>query len=216
MDPVSQEVVVRHWLKQAPERPGDVEPSSLDKVEAYTALTRAYPAETAVLWQDRPVDWYRTSLSLGSFKRLHLSLSPGNDRLRELSGDGTVWECANAIYDGRPGRVDEPADRPIDRILELATEYPFDGNETLVVTTRRGCAPDRGVMGADRAVAIALAVRYGKTYDPLVAYVGVEGNPVLSPIWERTCGAARGIATELGIRDLATDLGDRLAALRDR
>jgi hypothetical protein len=216
---VPQTAVVRHWLRleAAKDGPGsarsDDEPPvdgpappaadavSVDELSDRAALDELLdrkPGAAAFLWRDAPVEWYRLGLTRADFDALHVVEGPPDLGWRGLARDGTVQGAARRIDRGDPERLAATTGVDVAKVVSLAEQMPAATDDALVLSTRQGCVPWTVADGNHRAVATALALRRGASYEPRPAYLGVGANPVASPLWERLCGVARRIAAAVG------------------
>lgn len=218
MERVPQTTVVRHWLrleaaKDRPEsaRSDDESPVddpaspaddalSVDELtdrEALNELLDRKPGAAAFLWRDAPVEWYRLGLTRAEFDALHVVEGPPDLGWRSLARDGTVRGAAQRIDRGNPERLAATTGVDVPAVVSLAEQLPPATEHALVLSTRQGCVPWTVADGNHRAVATALALRRGASYEPRPAYLGVGANPVAVPLWERLCGVGRRIVSGL-------------------
>lgn len=179
---VPREAVIRAWL--ARERGGRA--ADFSEREAFDALLAENPGAAAFLWRDAPLACYRLSLSRARFDRLHVVEGPADLRWRALSPDGTVRGCARRIDRGDSRALARETGVAVGTVERLARD-PSDG-DPLVLSTRRGAVPWYVADGNHRAVATALALERGATYEPLSAYLCVGANPVFRPLVQRLRG----------------------------
>lgn len=185
MERVTREEVIRSWLAREREGTGETDERSAD--EAFDALLTENPGAAAFLWRDAPVDCYRLDLSRSHFESLRVVYGPEGLGWRALSPDGTIAECARRIDRedtdelARETGIDVPL---IERLARdgPASEYP------LVLCTRKGAVPWHVADGNHRAVATALTLERGASYEPVSAYLCVGANPVFRPLIERFRG----------------------------
>jgi len=215
---VPQGEVVRHWLRlevakdgAAPVRSGDEssaddpaspadDATSVDELSDRTALDELLdrkPGAAAFLWRDAPVAWYRLELTRAEFDGLHVVEGPPDLGWRDLSPDGTVRGAARRIDRSDPERLASTTGVDVGTVVSLADETSPATGPALVLSTRQGCVPWTVADGNHRAVATALALRRGASYEPRSAYLGVGTNPVAAPLWERLCGVARRVVSGL-------------------
>ncbi|MFC7154394.1 hypothetical protein ACFQPA_02855 [Halomarina halobia] len=186
---VEEAEVVAHWLRLEPDASDD--PSALSRADALDALLTANPGAAAFVWQVRPATWYRLRLPRERFGRLRVIEGPEELGWHALSPDGTVLGAARRIEEGTT-RLPDSSTIDVDLVERLADDLARgEALPAVVATTRRGCAPTHVVDGNHRATATGLHLLRTGAYEPLEAYLGVGANPVLAPIRERLCGAAR-------------------------
>lgn len=201
MERVPQTEVVRHWLRLEVAKDGPTgDERSVDDLSDRTALDELLdrkPGAAAFLWQDAPVEWYRLRLTRREFDALHVIEGPPEVGWRALSPDGTVRATARRIDRGDPERLAATTGVDVGTVVSLADELPSATDTALVLSTRQGCVPWTVADGNHRAVATALALRRGASYEPRSAYLGVGTNPVAAPLWERFCGVVRRVTAVL-------------------
>jgi hypothetical protein len=183
---VPRGTVIRTWLAREREKHDAPPPEGLTDREALDALLGENPGAAAFLWRDAPVTCYRLTLSRARFDRLHVVEGPSDLRWRALSPKGTVRDCARRIDRGDPRELARETGVDVPDVERLARAPPTA--DPLVLSTRRGAVPWHVADGNHRAVAAALAVERGATYDPLAAYLCVGANPVLEPFVQRLRG----------------------------
>lgn len=193
MDRVSQDDVVRHWLRVEREKPttDPIDVDGLGDDEAVDILLRLNPGAAAFIWRDAPIDWYRVELSRREFRTLHVVEGPEHLYWRALSPDDTIRGAAERIETGDPEQLAAAMGVDITKVLALRDEMPEVADRELVLATRRGCVPWTVADGNYRAVAKALYILDGGEYTPQNAYLGVGANPVTRPLRERACGLLR-------------------------
>jgi hypothetical protein len=213
---VPQATVVRHWLRLEAAKDGvdsarggtesatgdpaatADDAASVDELSDRAALDELLdrkPGAAAFLWRDAPVEWYRLGLTRAGFDALHVIEGPPDLGWRALARDGTVRGAARRIDRGDPERLVATTGVDVPAVTSLAEEMPAVTDDALVLSTRQGCVPWTVADGNHRAVATALALRRGASYQPQPAYLGVGVNPVASSLWERLCGVARRVVT---------------------
>lgn len=182
---VPREAVVRAWL--AREQGGSEPPATA--AGAFDALLSENPGAAAFLWRDAPHTCYRLSLSRARFDRLHVVEGPPELGWGALSPDGTVESCARRIDRGDPDRLARTTgvDVPLIERLSEGIGPP----DPLVLSTRRGAVPWHVADGNHRAVATALSLRRGASYEPIPAYLCVGANPAFGPLLQRVRGRFR-------------------------
>ena len=107
MQRVSQATVLKHWLRlecHKPEGPA-LAVESLSERAALDRLLRLKPGAAAFVWREKPVRWYRTTLSRAEFERLRVVEGPDDLLWRALSTDGTVLGAARRIAREEIGRA---------------------------------------------------------------------------------------------------------------
>lgn len=191
MERVSQPTAVRYWLRQEQADAGSVDIETLDDDEALDRLLRLKPGAAAFVWRDAPVEWFELTLSRNAFLALHVVSGPEGLAWRALSPDDTVGGAAKRIDREPAESLAEATGIDITKILALRDEFPGTSDDRLVLSTRRGCVPWSVADGNHRAVAKALYLLEGGTYEPQLAYLGVGANPVTAPLRARLCGYVR-------------------------
>jgi hypothetical protein len=215
---VRQTAVVRHWLRleRTKDGPGSVRSDDESPVDdrgslaadtvaveelsdsaALDELLGRKPGAAAFLWRDAPVEWYRLGLTRAEFDALHVVEGPPDLGWRSLARDGTVRGAARRIDRGDPERLAATTNVDVPAVVSLAEQSSPAADDALVLSTRQGCVPWTVADGNHRAVATALTLRRGASYEPRPAYLGVGANPVVSPLWERLCGVARRVVSGL-------------------
>jgi hypothetical protein len=160
-------------------------PTALSDGEAFDALLTEKPGAAAFFWRDAPVSCYFLTLSRARFDRLHVVPGPNDLGWRALTPTGLVRECARSIDRGDAEELARETGIDIHAIEHLARGVP---REPFVLSTRRGDVPWHVADGNHRAVATALALRWGERYEPVPAYLCIGANPVLGPLSERLSG----------------------------
>lgn len=193
MDRVSQAEVVRHWLRIEREKPtvDSFDVDSLGDDEALDTLLDLNPGSAAFIWRDGPIDWYHVELARRTFLNLQVVRGPEHLRWRALSPDDTIQGAAERIDRGDLDELATATGVDIEKTLSLREAMPEAAADEFVLATRQGCVPWTVADGNHRAVAKALSLLDGDPYEPQAAYLGVGGNPVISPLGERVCGLLR-------------------------
>lgn len=188
MKGVSRETVVRSWLEREWDKAGRSS-TKLSASEAYDALLTEKPGAAAFFWRDAPVTCYRLVLSRAQFDRLHVVPGPDGLGWRALSPDGLIRGCARRIDRGDLDRLAHRTGIDVHAVADLTRESaPPTATEPLVLSTRRGAVPWHVADGNHRAVATALSLRRGASYEPRSAYLCVGANPVVRPFIQRLFG----------------------------
>lgn len=184
---VPRKEVLDTWLAHEWEKTERGDPAALSESEALDALLTEKPGAAAFFWRDTPVSCYRLTLSRARFDELHVVPGPDDLGWRALSPSGLIRECARRTARGDPDELARETGIDIHAIERLARDFPTPP-EPLVLSTSRGKVPWHVADGNHRAVATALALRRGRSYEPVPAYLCVGANPVLKPLGERLCG----------------------------
>ncbi|MGA9399302.1 hypothetical protein [Haladaptatus sp.] len=190
MTRVSQRTVLEKWL-ELEDRKGNtpsVAPDSLTERELLDQLLRVKPGVASFIWREKPISWYRLTLSRGSFENLLVVDGPDDMLWKALSPDGTILGGARRILNGDPAQLTAETGVDIDRILRFRRN-PSD--EPLVLVDRQNCRPPRVADGNHRATARALELLETDTYDPVQVYLARCSPPVLSPLRQRVCAVTR-------------------------
>lgn len=190
MKPVTEDEVLRYWLEQ--ERAATQESfksEALTSEQALDALLDHRPGAASFIWRERPIRWYRHTLSRDEFTDLHLVDGPSEFLWGLLSPNRTVLGAAERIAEESVTELERKTGVDVRTILEyrdmIATGECVG---SLVVTTRRGCTPWVVVDGNHRAVARALHLLDTQRYEPQPVFLAVTSNPVLKPLRERFHG----------------------------
>ncbi len=191
---VTHAEVVRTWLARE-RRKRDAEPPDsgtavgpmLDELLGYQ------PGAASVLWRDAPFQWRKLNLERVTFDQLHVVEGPSALGWRALASDGRVTSIAAKLADLRPIETDLIDSPGLD--LACVRHLCDEGtriDDPLVVTTRPGDVPLYIADGNHRAVAYALGLVEGRTYEPVPAFVGTGSAPVFARARERFRGWVHG------------------------
>lgn len=193
MERVSQPAVIRHWLRLELEDHGteSLDIDGLEDPEVLDQLLQLKPGAAAFIWRDAPVDWFRLDLSRREFLDLHVVAGPEHLAWRSLSPDNTIRSAGKRLARNDTATLADTTGIDVPKILALRDEMPEAAGKPLVLSTRRGCVPRTVADGNHRAVAKALYLLGGGTYEPQAAYLGAGVNPVAAPLRERICGRIR-------------------------
>lgn len=161
MQPVTEDEVVRQWLSLEAEKEGfqDVEVDAIkEQNEAFARLLVNKP-DSARVFQNFDLEWYRHELSEAEFRSLH-SVWDGHE---------SIFDTAREIAHDRSGLSAEI----ITRIKAISHRFPEEIDGPLIVTRRRWVGSGPFLQdGNHRATGLALHMLHGGEYVPQTAYVG--------------------------------------------
>ncbi len=202
MEVVTQDEVIRHWLRTEQQKPDSdsYDVAALSEPEAVDNLLRLNPGAAAFVWRDAPIDWYHLELSRQEFLDLHVVPGPEQLYFRALAPDNTIRGAARRIRDGDPDSLTAATGVDVGKVLTLHDDMPAVVDEPFVLATRQGCTPWTIADGNYRAAATALAVIESGDYTVHEAYLGVGTNSVRKPLRERICGLVRRVLPGRRIR----------------
>ncbi|ODR79310.1 hypothetical protein BG842_09805 [Haladaptatus sp. W1] len=190
MTRVSQATVLRHWLELEQRKPNapSADLGALSERELLDRLLHLKPGVASFIWREKPISWYRLTLSRRSFERLRVADGPDDLSWRALSPDETILGAARRVAGGDPDALAAETGVDISRVLSFRENPP---DEPLVAVDRRDCRPPRVVDGNHRATARALRLVEIGTYDPVRVYLARCSRPLLPHVRRRTCSVVR-------------------------
>ncbi len=190
VEDIDEATAVRHWLRV--ERDDAETDDGLTDEEVLQSLMHNMPGPSAYIWQYRPADWYRITLTGDEFRQLRPVPCPDNHTWDALCDGGTIMDGARRIREESESYLKEETKVNVEKIRGYQQQlWNTVHLPPLVIGKRKGCHKPRVLDGNHRATAIALHLLENEEYIPIEAYIGIGANPVREPVRQRICFTVR-------------------------